>query len=284
MNQAKPSNQFLFNSGLIFLAWTLYGLFFATQAYLRMTYYGRNSEWGGWENVLEAWLICAYAWALLTPPALWLYQRVPFTLEGWYRFLSVHIPAAAVFALVHLAMYTTIANLLWPHPDGWMAGYRSIIVEDLHGDLLVYLTILGINYGYRYFFQKRAHEPILPDASTNNRRAEKPAFAGRLTVKQNGRIMLVDVSDIDAITSEGNYVKLHTKNKSYLLRETMNAMEQKLDHGVFVRLRRSTIVRIEQIAEFHPLFNGEFEVLLKTGAKYTSSRRYRKNLESILKA
>ena len=279
MNHAKPNSQLVFTAGLIFLAWTLYGLFFATQAYLRMTYYGRT---GGWQNVLEAWLIWAYAWALLTPPALWLYQRFPFTLAGWYRFLSVHLPAAAVFALVHLAIYTTIANLLWPNPDGWTAGYRSILVEDFHGDFLVYFTILAINYGYRYFFTKPV-AAVTPSANGNIDGAEKPVFAERLTVKQNGRIMLVDVTDIDAVTSEGNYVHLHTKNKSYLLRETMNAMEQKLDQAAFVRLRRSTIVRIEQIAEFHPLFNGEFEVLLKNGAKYTSSRRYRKNLESILK-
>ncbi|HEV7644079.1 MAG TPA: LytTR family DNA-binding domain-containing protein [Pyrinomonadaceae bacterium] len=283
MNQAKPGNQFLFNSSLILLAWTLYGLFFATQSYLRMTYYGRNSGWSEWQNVLEAWLICAYAWALLTPPALWLYRRFPFTLASWYRFLVIHIPAAAVFALVHLAMYTTIANLLWPHPNGWMAGYRSILVEDFHGDFLVYFTILAINYGYRYFFKQRESKALAAAAPNTNGHTEKPVFAERLTVKQNGRIMLVDITDIDAVTSEGNYVNLHTKNKSYLLRETMNAMEQKLDPAVFVRLRRSTLVRIEQIAEFHPLFNGEFEVLLKTGAKYTSSRRYRKNLESILK-
>jgi len=61
-------------------------------------------------------------------------------------------------------------------------------------------------------------------------------------------------------------------------------MEKKLDPSEFVRLRRSTIARIAEIKEFHPMFNGEYEVVLKAGTTLSSSRRYRKNLESILKA
>jgi two-component system LytT family response regulator len=95
--------------------------------------------------------------------------------------------------------------------------------------------------------------------------------------------VLLDVKDIDWIASEGNYVKLHTTNKTSLLRETMKAMEQKLDPSSFLRVRRSAIVRIERIQELHPLFNGEFEIVLKDGTKITSSRRYRKNLESLLR-
>jgi two-component system LytT family response regulator len=63
----------------------------------------------------------------------------------------------------------------------------------------------------------------------------------------------------------------------------MDGLEGKLNPRDFLRLRRSTIVRIEQIKELHPLFNGEFAVILKDGTKLTSSRRYRQNLDSILK-
>ena len=85
------------------------------------------------------------------------------------------------------------------------------------------------------------------------------------------------------ITSEGNYVNLHSKGKAYLLRETMDRMQEKLDQEAFVRLRRSTIVRIDQIQELHPMSKGEFEVLLKDGTRLSSTRRYRKNLQTALK-
>jgi two-component system LytT family response regulator len=63
----------------------------------------------------------------------------------------------------------------------------------------------------------------------------------------------------------------------------MDGIEKKLNPQKFLRLRRSAIVRIEQIKELQPLFNGEFEVVLKNGTRLTSSRRYRKNLDALLK-
>jgi len=120
----------------------------------------------------------------------------------------------------------------------------------------------------------------LESAKTNS---EQPAFLERVVVKDAGRIFFVGIEEIVWISSEGNYVELHTKGKSHLVRETMDGLENKLNPRDFLRLRRSTIVRIEQIKELHPLFNGEFAVILKDGTKLTSSRRYRQNLNSILK-
>ena len=93
----------------------------------------------------------------------------------------------------------------------------------------------------------------------------------------------MNIEDVEWITSEGNYVSLHSKAKAYLLRETMDRIEKKLDPDAFVRLRRSTIVRIDQIQELHPTSQGEFEVILKDGTRLSSSRRYRKNLQTALK-
>jgi two-component system LytT family response regulator len=109
------------------------------------------------------------------------------------------------------------------------------------------------------------------------------AYLERIVIKDAGRITFVDADEIIWISSEGNYVKIHASGKSYLLRETMDAMERKLDPQKFLRLRRSTIVRIEKIKELYPLFNGEFQVILKDGTKLSSSRRYRQNLDALLK-
>jgi two-component system, LytTR family, response regulator len=77
-------------------------------------------------------------------------------------------------------------------------------------------------------------------------------------------------------------VQIHTKDTAHLLRDTMNGMESKLDPRKFLRLRRSTIVRIDKIKELHPLFNGEYIVILKDDTQLISSRRYRNNLASLL--
>ncbi|HSK72753.1 MAG TPA: LytTR family DNA-binding domain-containing protein [Pyrinomonadaceae bacterium] len=77
---------------------------------------------------------------------------------------------------------------------------------------------------------------------------------------------------------------MHSGGEKFLVRETMDGIERKLNPHDFLRIRRSKIVRIEQIKELSPLFNGEFEVVLKSDVKLSSSRRYRKNLDALLKS
>ena len=67
----------------------------------------------------------------------------------------------------------------------------------------------------------------------------------RLVVKSGGRIFFVRTDEIDWVDAAGNYVRLHVKGESYLFRETMSAMEGRLDpslrpHSPFAhRERRS---------------------------------------------
>ena len=79
-----------------------------------------------------------------------------------------------------------------------------------------------------------------------------------------------------------NYVRLHVAGKTHLLRDTMSAMEQKLDPATFVRIHRSAIVNLHRIKRLRPLQNSEYILLLHDGTELTSSRRYRKNLSVLL--
>ncbi len=125
---------------------------------------------------------------------------------------------------------------------------------------------------------------LLQSLESAKSNAERPAFLERIVIKEQGRIVFLDVNEINWIGSEGNYVKLHTKTKTYLLRETMDNLESKLNPQNFLRLRRSTIVRIAEIKELQPLFKSEFVVVLKDGTNLSSSRRYRQNLDALLKS
>ncbi|MDQ4121599.1 MAG: response regulator [Acidobacteriota bacterium] len=108
-------------------------------------------------------------------------------------------------------------------------------------------------------------------------------YLERIPVKVNDRIRLLNVEEIDWISSQGNYIEIHSGRENFLVRETMENIEDKLDPKKFVRIRRSAIVRIEQIKELHALFAGEFEVILKNGTRLESSRRFKKNLDALLK-
>ncbi|GAB59905.1 LytR/AlgR family response regulator transcription factor [Rheinheimera nanhaiensis] len=109
------------------------------------------------------------------------------------------------------------------------------------------------------------------------------AYADRLTIRDPGRLRIVDVSDISWIGSAGNYVDIHlySQSKSLLLRDTMTAIEKKLDPAQFARIHRSAIVRKSDIVELRPGDKGDAEVILKNGASLTLSRRHRAALAEL---
>ncbi len=110
----------------------------------------------------------------------------------------------------------------------------------------------------------------------------RPRHVERLAVKSGGKILFIRTEDIDWIGAEGNYARLHIGNRSHLLRETMSALESKLDPERFLRIHRSTIVGTDAIVELEPLFQGDYVVILRDGTRLTSSRGYRSNLQAFM--
>jgi two-component system LytT family response regulator len=104
----------------------------------------------------------------------------------------------------------------------------------------------------------------------------------RLVVKSGGRLFFLRTDEIDWIEASGNYVRLHVGTTTHLLRETMNAIEGRLDAEKFFRIHRSRIVNMERIQEMQPWLNGEYAVLLRTGTRLTLSRGYREKLQERL--
>ena len=104
----------------------------------------------------------------------------------------------------------------------------------------------------------------------------------RFPIKTADRVLFVNVDDIDRVQAADNYVCLHAGKESYLLRETMNSIESRLDPDRFVRIHRSTIVNTERIKELRPWFHGEYVVLLTNGTELTLSRSYRDRLLGLL--
>jgi two-component system, LytTR family, response regulator len=104
----------------------------------------------------------------------------------------------------------------------------------------------------------------------------------RLVVKSGGRLFFLRTDEIDWVEAAGNYVRLHVGQTSHLLRETMNAIEGRLDPEKFFRIHRSRIVNMERIQEMQPWLNGEYAVVLRTGTRLTLSRGYREKLQERL--
>jgi two-component system LytT family response regulator len=111
---------------------------------------------------------------------------------------------------------------------------------------------------------------------------EAPRKIDRLVIKGAGQVTFVKISEIDWIEAADYYACLHVRTKTHLLRRRMSDLEQELDPAVFCRIHRSSIVNINRIRGLEVGEDGEYEVTLDTGARLRLSRRYRKQLQSLL--
>jgi two-component system LytT family response regulator len=111
---------------------------------------------------------------------------------------------------------------------------------------------------------------------------KKPKRLERLVIKSGGRVSFLKTSEIDWIEAEGNYVRLHSGKESYLLRETLNQMEEQLDPEHFARIHRSTIVNLNSVKELRSYFHGEYQVLLHDKTELLLSRKYREKLRDTM--
>jgi len=109
-----------------------------------------------------------------------------------------------------------------------------------------------------------------------------PQKLDRLVIKGAGQVIFIKISDIDWIEAADYYACLHVRAKAHLLRRRMSDLERELDQAVFCRIHRSSIVNINRIRGLEVGEDGEYEVTLDTGARLRLSRRYRKQLQSLL--
>jgi two-component system LytT family response regulator len=107
-------------------------------------------------------------------------------------------------------------------------------------------------------------------------------YLERIVVKTTSKVFFLKTDEIDWIEAAGNYLELHVGHSTHLIRDTMHGIESKLDPGKFLRIHRSAIVRIDRIKEMHPMFSGDYTVMLHDGTELSLSRHFRDRWEKLL--
>lgn len=68
-------------------------------------------------------------------------------------------------------------------------------------------------------------------------------------IKTEGRLVNLELSDIQWVEAQGDYVKIQTQKEGYVVHGTIKSYEEKLPEGAFVRVHRSYIIRVDQIVD-----------------------------------
>jgi two-component system LytT family response regulator len=105
--------------------------------------------------------------------------------------------------------------------------------------------------------------------------------SSKIAIKSKGRILFIDPSEVVIIRAEGNYALLEKQSGSYLLRESISTLAEKLKPHGFIRIHRSMVVNTSFVEEIRPWSTGEYVLRIKGGRELTVSRMYKNNLRSI---
>ena len=101
---------------------------------------------------------------------------------------------------------------------------------------------------------------------------QTPPPMRRLEVRSQGRIDYVSVDDIFWLEADGNYVNVHTRSRSQLARITLAELEASLPEGVFFRISRSAIVRLDRITALRADGRRDHRAELSNGAELPVTR------------
>jgi two-component system LytT family response regulator len=140
----------------------------------------------------------------------------------------------------------------------------------------------AINRARVEFLRSRDRETTsrILDFLTQNK--PEPQVDRRLAFKSGGRVVFLDLDEIDWLSAAANYVTLRVGAESYVLREGIGHISERLDPKKFVRIHRSTIVNVKKIKQVEPVNSGEYIVVLKDGKELSCSRGYRTSLQQLI--
>lgn len=115
-----------------------------------------------------------------------------------------------------------------------------------------------------------------PEVSTRN---PATGFIDRIAVDSRSHLRVVLVQQIDYITASGVYAEIHVGDKQYIIRESMQSLEERLDPSRFLRIHRSIIVQLDRIDVLMRQTGGDYTIRLKDGTQLSVSRYRIEELE-----
>jgi len=217
-----------------------------------------------WEG--SSWVsLMAFFWLpwigyRLAPP--WVRPR------GW---LLVHLPILALFSLAHVGGFILLRDLAY-RLAGSIYDFGSFTGEflsfELRKDALAYPLIIGAFWLIEHLLRQQ-------------QLIETPGQSLTFDIRDGARLTRVQLAQITAVTSAGNYVEfVLADGRRLLMRSPLAAVDEDLSPRGFVRIHRSWLVNGAQVTGLTPEGSGDYTVALP-GLDVPLSRRYKAALKQL---
>ncbi len=218
----------------------------------------------------------------LSPLIGWMVHRFPPPAVAqprpWLSQAGVHFLAATAFSFAH------VIGMAWIRKLGYAsAGSHYVFAHDgdlvfpfiyeWRKDLLTYASNAVTYWGWGFWQAQRAAQALVAEPAS-------PIAGQRIEVRDGARVSLIDPAAIGWVEAAGNYVEIHTRDVTHLVRGTLTGFEERLAEHGFVRIHRSRLINKSRIIGFRPTPSGDLEITLDDGRVVGGSRRFRSLLES----
>ena len=204
-------------------------------------------------------------------------------------FLDVQMPGVDGFGVIDALGVDNMPLTVF------VTGHDCFAIQAFEADAIDYLLKPFADTRYEQMMErvkKRLHEGEGEGTGSNLLGSELLQLASRrfkpgeiwqwMAVKTKDSTRLVMTEDIDWIEAAGVYITLHVGSDEFLYRAGLAEVASRLDPFQFVRIHRSSVVNLRSIACLERRSHGEFEVVLKNGARLMLSRSYRDHVEAML--
>ncbi|MBI3790063.1 MAG: LytTR family transcriptional regulator [Gemmatimonadetes bacterium] len=204
-----------------------------------------------------------------------------------WRHLLIALVASAVLGLAwDLVLSTVLGHRIALDLGPWgalRAGVPRLTGAFYHASIL---AIWSLSYLAMWREPGGAPEPEAVADMTQRPDEHAHASGGvaevaaptRLVLRDGRRVVMLGLDEIDWVEAEGDYVRVHAGSRRLLLRATLAGTASTLPAHRYVRIHRSTIVRVALVRELVPRPNREYDVVLRGGVRLRASRRYAEQL------
>lgn len=197
---------------------------------------------------------------------IWFPIRYYLFVRNTFLLLSFHFFLFLFWSAIYLGASYLFTATLFPCPEGFSPFFLHTLPLQFASGLPVYTIAVLAYYLFILKTELKAKEEALENAQEENRELPVEKLT-RITLKKNNSIQIIPVERIHCVEANGDYVLIYTSDGRYIKDKTMKYWESHLPDDLFVRVHRSFIINLEQIARIELSEKETYMIELKSGQK-----------------
>jgi two-component system LytT family response regulator len=195
-------------------------------------------------------------------------------------FLDIQMPKITGFEMLELLQDPPVIIFSTAYDQYAIRAFEANAIDYLLKPYPFERVVAALNKAAEKLNSKTAPLQINKLIETHD---EEVGALSRVVVKSGRKIQVIPVESILYIESQDDFVMIYCKEGHFMKQKTMKFFEEHLDPKQFVRIHRSYLLNISEIAELQQYEKESWLVLTKQGAKLKVSKAGYSNLKQLLK-